>query len=272
MASDSAVSTVTPETKRIAADLKLTLTSCVLQSGVDYLRVFRGETCLGEIWEYDKGGSSRWRVLPDRAPKKYRAYAESQAAALALLVARYDAFTAAPVGPCKRRSEHKETAVAWSTQQRVQDLIRHITLVRNACVLMGTRLIERGEIEDGLEIIECGHRHDQSKWRGIERDYLHIGPDVDKDRLALAMRQHTATNDHHPEFWAGGIHSMSRAAVAEMVCDWYARSQERGTGLRQWITEQAMSKFHFKPSDSVCKTITEFVDLLLQDPFAKVDQ
>ena len=31
---------------------------------------------------------------------------------------------------------------------------------------------------------------------------------------------------------------MPEISVAEMVCDWYARAQEFGTGLRDWIVQQ----------------------------------
>jgi hypothetical protein len=213
---------------------------------------------------------SKWRVFPQGLPPRYRSYTTTQKVGLSALIQAHAAHAA-----LSKKFESLNLKggdpVPWSVTQKVQDRIRHITLARNACVLIGTRMMERGEVQDGVEVIARGHRHDGSKWVGIEWDILHAGPDVDKELLKLAMRQHQAVNDHHPEFWAGGIHGMPRLARAEMVCDWYARSQERGTNLRDWITQVAMGKFGFKPGDGAHKEVMEFVELLLQDPFAKIE-
>jgi hypothetical protein len=62
------------------------------------------------------------------------------------------------------------------------------------------------------------------------------------ERMDSAESQHVRTNTHYREYW-GGVANMPEIAVAEMVCDWYARSQEFGTGLREWITTQAIERF-----------------------------
>jgi hypothetical protein len=158
-----------------------------------------------------------------------------------------------------------------SPEAHLDDLIRHITLVRNACVLLGRRLMARGRMGDwgdGLLLIARGHCHDHSKFAGIEWDWLHSGPNTPKDKLELARQQHTATNDHHPEF-SGGIQRMPRMAMAEMVCDWFSRSQERGSDLRQWIASEATKRYGFCDGDPVYKQIMEFVELLIIDPFVK---
>ncbi len=156
-------------------------------------------------------------------------------------------------------------------QDHIDDLLRHITLVRDACTLLGKRLIKDGREPFGVGLITRGHTHDISKFRGIEWDYLHIGPKVAKTKLEYARRQHTATNDHHPEFWPDGINSMSELAVAEMVCDWYARAQERATDLRAWIDSEAIKKFGLDKKGEVYKCITNFVDILLESSFKPMD-
>ncbi len=250
---------VTAPAAQVARREGVTLEVARLQSGVSYIRVFRGDVCLGELWRYDVGG--RWRVLPLGLPRRYRCYCTTQPVAVSALV---QAHAACP-------ASEKETAlVPLSTAEHIEDLIRHVTLVRNACVLLGRRMIARGEVEDGRLLIARGHVHDASKWLGIEWDYLHVGPDVDVGKLKLAMHQHQSTNDHHPEFH-GGIHKMPPLALAEMVCDWYARSQERATDLRQWITEKAMPKFGFKHGDATHTSVMGFVAILLVDPFVKVE-
>ena len=60
---------------------------------------------------------------------------------------------------------------------------------------------------------------------------------------------------------------MPEIAVAEMVCDWYARSQEFGTGLRDWIKNRAVEKFQIDTAGEQYAWVQKFVDLLLQDHF-----
>jgi hypothetical protein len=152
----------------------------------------------------------------------------------------------------------------------LNNLVRHIELVREACLLLGQRLIREGRTEFGRILIARGFEHDVSKFFGIEWDYLHAGPDVPEEKLRLAIHQHVRTNSHHPEYW-GGIELMPEIAVAEMVCDWYARSQEFGTGLREWIASNAIPKFNIDTSSEHYRWITTFVDMLLTPTFKPID-
>lgn len=153
-------------------------------------------------------------------------------------------------------------------RDHLDNLVRHIDLVREACLLMGKRLMESGRIEFGRLLIAAGFQHDVSKFFGIEWNYLHAGRDIPKEQLELAIKQHTQTNSHHPEYW-GGVGSMPEIAVAEMVCDWYARSQEFGTCLRDWITENAIDKFKIDLESEQYAWIVRFVNILLEDQFVK---
>lgn len=152
------------------------------------------------------------------------------------------------------------------TLVHIENLTRHIDLVRENCLLLGKRLIETGEDQLGVQLIARGYRHDNSKFFGIEFDYLHNGPDTPEKELRLAIDTHQSHNDHHPEFW-DGLEEMPRVALAEMVCDWYARAQEFGTSLREWIDKTATQKYNIVKRGKQAKQIKEFVDLLLQDSF-----
>src|SRR5438309_8877509 len=114
-------------------------------------------------------------------------------------------------------------------EEHLDNLIRHIQLVQGAGLLLGKRLIRRGEADFGRLLIARVFVHDATKFYGVEWKYLHAGKDVPEDQLALAIQQHRETNQHHPEYWSG-LHRMPDIAVAEMVCDCYARAQEFGTG------------------------------------------
>lgn len=153
-------------------------------------------------------------------------------------------------------------------EEHVENLVRHIRLVQEATVLLGERLMAAGRKEFGRKVIACGFIHDASKFHGIEWDFLHSGPDTPKANLEQAIRQHVTTNEHHPEHW-GGINEMPELAIAEMCCDWLARAQEFGTGLREWIKNTAVDKYKIEPGSLAEKRINEFVAILLKDSFVR---
>ena len=155
-----------------------------------------------------------------------------------------------------------------TVEEHIDNLVRHIELVREATLLLGKRLMAEGRKEFGRILIGRGFVHDASKFYGVEFEYLHAGSDVPKDKLELAVKQHTATNDHHPEFW-GSFANMPEICIAELACDLYARSQEFGTSLRQWIKDVAVDKYKIDINGEQYKWLNHFVDLLLVDHFVK---
>ena len=148
----------------------------------------------------------------------------------------------------------------------IDDLVRHIDRVREVCLLLGKRLMAGGRQHFGRLLIAHGYVHDASKFYGIEWDYLHAGRDVLEEKMTLAIEHHRHTNPHHPEHW-GGIDNMPEIYVAEMVCDWFARSQEFGTDLRQWIRQTAVPRYGIDPASQVGRWIEDFVELLLAKPY-----
>jgi len=153
-----------------------------------------------------------------------------------------------------------------SPEEHLDNLVRHLNLVRDACLLLGKRLMSRNKQELGRLLVAAGFQHDVSKFYGIEWDYLHAGKDVPQDRMNLAIEHHRHTNPHHPEYW-GGVDNMPEISVAEMVCDWYARSQEFGTDLRVWIRDTAMARYDIEPTSERFRRLQGFVEMLLCRPF-----
>lgn len=157
-----------------------------------------------------------------------------------------------------------------NTLKKIKVLLRHIKLVQDACEVIGTKLIESGEIELGKNLIAKSLIHDNSKFYGLEWTILMSYDeykDDDVEKLEMAIFQHINTNDHHPEYW-GDINSMPKICIAEMVADWYARSNEFGTDLRKWIKNTALEKYNISPHGVKYKEIKKFVDLLLEKPFS----
>lgn len=160
------------------------------------------------------------------------------------------------------------------TIEKINSIVRHIRNVQENCLLLGTALIQKGEIDVGRKLVASGFRHDNSKFEGIEFEYLTVtqsNEETAKLKLRLAVHHHSSTNDHHPEAW-GTIHRMPRIAVAEMVCDWKSRSEEFGTSVRDYIDNQATKRFGFSKDDKVYKEIEEFVNLLCPKPFEPISQ
>lgn len=152
-------------------------------------------------------------------------------------------------------------------EKHLANLIRHITLVQDACKVIGDKLIASGETEFGKALIANSFLHDNSKFYGIEWDYLHkVDQEIPRDKLDLAIHQHITTNKHHPEYW-GGIGNMPDIYIAEFVADTYARSSEFGTDYRTWIKDVASKRFNFSLKSNTYKSIKKYTDLLLGKPF-----
>jgi hypothetical protein len=153
-------------------------------------------------------------------------------------------------------------------QKHLKSLLRHVENVRQACLLLGERIIETGDEKLGVDIIYNGQIHDCSKFKGSE--WLYLRPEFieskEKHLFESSRKQHVLTNPHHPEYW-GSIHDMPKVYMAEMVCDWYARSHEQGNDLRDWIKEKATKKFDMKVQSKTYKDIKNFVDILLEQSF-----
>lgn len=162
-----------------------------------------------------------------------------------------------------------ETESLQEELKQLSMLKRHIRMVQDSCELLAERLMDKNSAEAYFSrlLIANSFLHDQSKFKGIEWDYL--VRDADEEKLKLAVKQHQDSNPHHPEYW-GGIEHMPRIYQAEMVCDWYTRSNEMGSNLRDWIKKTAVERYKIPYQGKTYKAIKEFVDLLIDKPFKKV--
>lgn len=156
----------------------------------------------------------------------------------------------------------------------LNSVIRHIKNVQDNCIILGEKLIANGSSLLGRKLIYNGFRHDISKLVGIEWEYLKYTniKRLNKEKMTnfkASLQQHQMTNEHHPEYW-GGIKFMPDIAIAEMVCDWKARSEEFGTSLFDWIDEEATKRFEFTKNDEIYEKIMHFVNMLCNRPFEKV--
>src|SRR5271157_5839234 len=111
-------------------------------------------------------------------------------------------------------------------EEKLETLLRHVEEVQKNCQLLGGKLIQAGEFELARRLIAAGFLHDQSKFHGLE--WMHLTkPDSDDELVPAVIQHHVSTNLHHPEYW-DCIKNMPQQYLAEMVCDWKARSGELG--------------------------------------------
>jgi hypothetical protein len=155
-----------------------------------------------------------------------------------------------------------------SCEEHLENLVRHIDMVRQAGLLLGKRLMAKERKDFGRLLIARCYEHDVSKFYGIEWRFLHAGKDMDKEDLERAVQQHVETNAHHPEYH-GGFNNMGEMDVAELLVDWYARSQEFGTGLRDWIKNSAIDRFKINVESDQYRWLSGFLDILLEDHFVR---
>jgi hypothetical protein len=158
--------------------------------------------------------------------------------------------------------------------KKLKGIISHIRNVQDNCISLGEKLIELGHVNMGRELVARSFIHDNSKFHGIEWEYMAPGCEITdggaKLKLKLAISHHQKTNSHHVEYWGGDIRQMPKIALAEFVCDIKARSEEFGTDLRAWIDNSATKRWGFTKDDVVYKQIMEFVNLVCEKPFSEL--
>lgn len=152
--------------------------------------------------------------------------------------------------------------------KKLDKLLRHIKSVQENCLLLGEQLIKNGKEDLGIELIANSMLHDNSKFRGIEWLYLNSETKETKPELfRAALLQHNASNEHHPEFWTGGIQEMSPVYFCEMVADWKTRSEEFGSSVFEWVRGPAMERYKFNTKCRVYKDVKKYLDILLEPSF-----
>jgi hypothetical protein len=155
-------------------------------------------------------------------------------------------------------------------QERIDGLLRHINLVRENCGILAEKFIVKGELELARKLIHAAQIHDAGKFIGIEWQFLTDPGVTNKAGLRYALDHHNHTNPHHVQYW-GLIENMPDVFLAEMVCDWKARSTEFGTDLRMYLKNMAMKKFKIARDSAVHKKIVEYIEMLCPKPFESLE-
>jgi len=111
------------------------------------------------------------------------------------------------------------------------DTVSHIQEVRIRLDRVISNLLDRAQV------------HDRSKFEEPELSVFNeftpllkgstYGSEAYKSYLASmgeGLKHHYAVNDHHPEYFADGIHEMNLLQMIEMLCDWKAATLRHDDG------------------------------------------
>lgn len=154
----------------------------------------------------------------------------------------------------------------------LKQTLEHIRRVEHNCEKIAIYFMRKGNLGFALQLISNGRMHDVSKLGFYEFNQLSNWknePTPEENLLQQnALNIHRNSNPHHPEYWkSNGIHDMPDLYIAEMVCDWFARAEEFGTDVNDWIKKKGTKTYNFKMSDRVGKKIKEYLSILTKNKF-----
>lgn len=129
--------------------------------------------------------------------------------------------------------------------QRVKDHIVRVKYFYKAMVSAG---LIPDEYVNTSEV--AVHDADKLKMKNLKRQALRyctkpedMTPEI-LDAIQDVVHDHVKGNPHHPEFWGTGDHrtngmscsEMELPYIYEMLADWAATAEERGTSIKSWFT------------------------------------
>ena len=156
-------------------------------------------------------------------------------------------------------------------RERLDGLLRHINQVRENCQILADKLMEVNEIDLARRLLQLSFTHDNSKFAGIEWQFLTNPQETNKAGLKYAVEHHQRVNGHHPEYWQRGINDMPLVYRYEMIADIVARSSEMGTSARDFITDTMPKKYNFPKDGEVHKQLIAILDMLCSRPFEPIE-
>lgn len=166
---------------------------------------------------------------------------------------------------------------------------RHISLVQKYA-----DKIENYDLIKFKGLVERTKEHDKSKFANIEKiPYIFVSwsyhskdlgkefnvSDEIKNKMHAATYHHVKHNKHHPEYYDKNAEinkndrdkkpekivdaaNMKDIDIGEMVSDWLAMSEEKGTGLKKWANDNVNKRWKFtsKQTKLIYELIKEFGD------------
>ena len=154
-------------------------------------------------------------------------------------------------------------------QEHIKDTLLHKKFVMEAGIKLIDYLFEQNRSQDAIALASRCSCHDDSKLGPSEmQEFLKLPNEglnmkfADMplaDNISNLIRVHWANNRHHPEYFQD-YHEMTELDVIEMVCDWYARSQQYGTNFKEFV--KTRQKIRFKFDDDFFAVVWKYCELI----------
>lgn len=167
---------------------------------------------------------------------------------------------------------------------QLDDIMVHVGFVMKAGHKLSRKLMLSGEEDKAIGLLQRILMHDFSKslvdeFYGMAKFSEDMAsmkdPNVKRvaDGKMDAIKLHWSRNDHHPEFWTAVMPNtltnsepieisseMSELSIAEMCCDWYARSMQFNSNVLDFY--KIMSKDRWKFTKEQDELIVKFLSML----------
>lgn len=133
------------------------------------------------------------------------------------------------------------------------EVLLHKQYVLESGKILSRYLIETGEYDKAVELVNRCTIHDNSKFCKEEMDLLISIKDKNDfmnpnsllgEEKIKAIELHWKNNSHHPEYH-NDIYDMTELDLMEMACDCFARSLEYGTDFLEFILIRQKNRFKF---------------------------
>ena len=139
-------------------------------------------------------------------------------------------------------------------REHIKDTLLHKKYVLEAGLKLIEYLFEEGRNEDAIALAHRCANHDESKLGPEEmQEFLQLPKEglnmkfADmplSENISNLIKIHWNNNRQHPEHF-DDYHEMTEIDVMEMVCDWYARSQQYQTNFKEFVQTRQKMRFKF---------------------------
>ncbi len=143
-----------------------------------------------------------------------------------------------------------------------EDTLKHIDFVRGHIITICKNFEKRG-INHDKSALESPEKDFYDLWRPVLNNIPYNTPEYTRtlQELQPALKHHYENNTHHPEHYPDGIRDMSLFDLLEMVVDWKAAIQRKGTNepmLRNFDATCARFDIGEQLRDIIINTVREF--------------
>ena len=150
----------------------------------------------------------------------------------------------------KTHSEH--CTRVWNNLEAMSNYFEKVDTPASASIAM--QLMQRKMLHDHTKLAEPIYvpyvwRYYRTYWKkNDEKDtrFTNYFSDRSLDQAIRDAIVYHVTHERHPPEWFLEHDEMSNVDIMEMVCDWYAMSQELNDDIDRWVNYVVPRRYHFQ--------------------------